>query len=97
MYDDVITLVSTTQTVNGCGDKTETETERSVFAQVRSVNSKRKTEALAVGLRLEYEFVLADAYEYNDEEKVRYNGKDWNVFDTYRTPDNRLELKVKRY
>lgn len=96
MYNDVITLISTTKALNEIGDITETETRREVFAKVKSVGSKRKLEALAFGLRLAWKFVLADYYDYCDEETAEYDGEKYSIIDTYRTDQNEIELTVTR-
>lgn len=96
MFNDVIKLIGSTKTVDAFGDTTEVETEREVFANVRSVFAKRRMEALAVGLKIEWKFVLADYYDYHDEEKVKYDGKTWNIIATDRTKENGIELTVTR-
>lgn len=96
MFNDVIVLVDTSKTVDAIGDTVETETEREVFASVRSVFAKRRMEALAVGLKIEWKFVLADYYDYQNEEKVKYDGKTWNIISNDRTKENGIELTVTR-
>lgn len=96
MFNEVIKLVGTTKTVDAFGDTVEVETEREVFASVRSVFAKRRMEALAVGLKVEWKFVLADYYDYRDEEKIKYDGKTWNVISNDRTKENGIELTVTR-
>lgn len=92
----MITLIGTTTAVNDIGDIVETKTEREVFAEVRSVGSKRKMEAMALGLSLAWKFVLADYYDYQDEEQVIYDDKTYDIVDTFRRDDNGIELTASR-
>ena len=94
--NELITLIGITQSVNAIGDTVESETRREVYASVRSVSSKRKLEALALGLRYQWKFVLADYYEYQDEPYVEYDGKRYSVMETYRNADNGIELTAAR-
>lgn len=96
MYNDVITLLSIATTTNEVGDTVETITSKEVFAQVRSVGMKESYEALAVGLKPELEFVLADYYDYDDQEFIEYNSVRYRVLRTYRKLSNELELVVTR-
>lgn len=98
MYNEVITLVGTAGSLaNEVGDPAGDVNEKEIFAQVRSVGSKRKLEALAAGLKLAWKFILADCYDYDGQEQVRYMGVTYNVIDTYRTEDGTIELTAARY
>lgn len=96
MYNDVITLLTVTETVNNIGDLVETVEKKEVFAQVRSVGMKESYEALAVGLKPELTFVLADYYDYDDQEFIEYNSARYRVLRTYRKASNELEIVVTR-
>lgn len=96
MYNDVITLLTITETVNDIGDLVETVAKKEVFAQVRSVGMKESYEALAVGLKPELTFVLADYYDYDDQEFIEYNSVRYRVLRTYRKTSNELEIVVTR-
>lgn len=97
MYDDIITLIGASKShTDSYGDTLEVPAETEVFVQVKSVGSKRKLEALAVGLKMEWKFVLEDYYDYAGEDTVRYNGELYNIVDTYRTSDGGIELTVTR-
>lgn len=92
--NEVITLVKAATTVNGIGDAINAETRTEVFAQIRSVGASYKLQALAVGLRPKYRFVLQDRYDYDGQEIVEYNGGRYRVIDTYQGEDNSIELTV---
>ena len=92
--NEVITLVKAATTVNGIGDAINAETRTEVFAQIKSVGASYKLQALAVGLRPKYRFVLQDRYDYDGQEIVEYNGGRYRVIDTYQGEDNSIELTV---
>lgn len=95
MCNDVVTLISETLAVNEYGDAVITETRRDVFCAIKSVGMKETYEALSIGLKPEYTFILADYYEYEDEERVEYNDVEYRVLRTYRN-SNQLEMVVTR-
>ena len=92
--NEIITLVGSTSTVNDLGDEIEVETRVDVFAQVKSVGASYKLQAMAVGIRPKYRFVLQDRFDYNGQELVEYEGKPFRVVDTYRGEDQSIELTV---
>lgn len=95
MCNDVLTLISETITVNDYGDAVIAETNKNVFCAVKSVGMRETYEALSVGLKPEYTFILADYYEYSGQERVKYNGVEYRVLRTYRN-SNQLEMVVTR-
>lgn len=72
MYDQIIKLVQEVKGVNQYGDITVTETEREIFAEVKSIGQKEFYEAAAVGMKPEIKFVIADFLDYQGEKKLRY-------------------------
>ena len=96
MYNDVITLLTITETENDIGDLIETISKKEVFAQVRSIGMKENYESLAVGLKPELTFILADYYDYDDQEFIEYNTVRYKVLRTYRKTTNELEIVVTR-
>ena len=101
MYDAVIKLISESRTVDAYGDIIATETERSVFAEIKSIGQSEFYQAQAVGLKPEIKFVLADYLDYQNEKKLRYQGfneakeEEYAILRTYRN-NNLLELVCKR-
>ena len=83
-----------TAAVNDFGDAIYAATMTEVFAQIKSVGASYKLQALAVGLRPKYRFVLQDRYDYDGQEIVKYNGGRYRVIDTYQGEDNSIELTV---
>lgn len=92
--NEVITLVGATTTVNDIGDEVEVETRTEVFARVKSVGASYKLQALAVGIRPKYRFVLQDRFDYDGQEQVEYEGQLYRVVDTFRGEDQSIELTV---
>ncbi len=101
MYDAVVKLISESRTVDAYGDIITTETERSVFAEIKSIGQSEFYQAQAVGLKPEIKFVLADYLDYQNEKKLRYQGfkeeaeEEYTILRTYRN-NNLLELVCKR-
>ena len=96
MHNDILTLVKETFDTNEYGDSVSSESSREVFCKVRSVGMKEKYQAQAVGLLPEMVFELPDYYEYDDERKVRYQGKEYRIIRTYKKETNEIELVVTR-
>ena len=96
LYSDVANLIAQTYTVNSIGDTVPTETSRQVFVEVKSLGLKRKIEAMATGLNVEFKLILADVQEYADEKIVEYKGVRYNVLNVYVADDQSVELTVGR-
>lgn len=96
MYNDVIKLLTITEAPNEIGDRIESISEKEVFAKVRSIGMKEKYEALNVGLKPELTFVLADYYDYENQEFIEYESQRYKVLRTYRKETNELEIVVTR-
>ena len=96
LYSDVANLIAQIYTVNSIGDAVPTETSRQVFVEVKSLGLKRKIEAMATGLNVEFKLILADVQEYNDEKIVEYKGVRYNVLNVYVADDQSVELTVGR-
>lgn len=91
---DVIVLVKQTISTDAYGNETATEKERSVLCEVDSISQSEFYGAANTELNPEYRFtVFFD--EYEGEEIVKYNGKRYAIYRTYRADDN-LELYVER-
>ncbi len=96
LYSDVANLIAQTYTVNSIGDAVPTETSRQVYVEVKSLGLKRKIEAMATGLNVEFKLILADVQEYNDEKIVEYKSVRYNVLNVYVADDQSVELTVGR-
>lgn len=94
VFDEVATLITQTYTVNTVGDSIPTETTHDVFVTFRSIGMKRKIEALATGLNVEFKLILSDIAEYNDEKYIVYKNVRYNIKDVYIADDQSVELTV---
>ena len=97
LYADVANLISQAYTVNSIGDSVPTETERQVYVEVKSIGLKRKIDAAATGLNIEFKLILSDIAEYNDEKLVEYKGVRYNVKNVFIADDQSVELTVGKY
>ena len=97
MQNEVIKLIEEIITTDDSGYEVTTEESREVFCEVRSIGMKETYEALAVGLRPELTFVLADAYDYNGETVIEYNDTRYEVIRTFRVDtSSSIELVVSK-
>ena len=100
MYDSVIKLMTETNTVDEYGDTVTVETERTIFAEVKSIGQNEFYQAQAVGLKPEIKFLIADFADYQNEKKLKYQpfgGTEeyYTILRTFRTRYN-LEIVCKR-
>lgn len=100
MFDSIIKLISEADSVDDYGDTVTIYTERTIFAEVKSIGQSEFYQAQAVGLKPEIKFVIADFADYQNEKLLRYTSfggeeETYTVLRTYRT-NNRLEIVCKR-
>lgn len=81
-FKDVINLISITPTENDIGDTIDTETLRQVFANKKSIKQSEFYQAAATGLKPEIMFEVRTD-EYQDEKRLSYNNKEYNIIRTY--------------
>ena len=97
MFDDVITLKKESNTVNSYGDTVQTFTERTIFAEVKSISQTEFYQAQATGLKPEIKFVIADFADYQGEKILSYKpygeetAVDFTILRTYR---NKINLEI---
>lgn len=92
---DVIALVAETETKDAYGVYQKATQEREVFCQVDSVTRSEFFEAGRNGLNPEYRFTMF-AGDYNGERTVKYNGKTYGIYRTYRGRSDSIELYAER-
>lgn len=100
MYNEIIKLLHESANVNEYGDTIKTITERTVFADLRSIGQSEFYQAQALGFKPEIKFVLSDYLDYQNEEKLKYQPfggieETYTILRTYRS-NNELELVVYR-
>ncbi|MFS0864123.1 phage head closure protein [Fredinandcohnia sp. 179-A 10B2 NHS] len=91
MWRDVINLISETIIENDMGDSISAETKKQVFANKKSIRQSEFYQAQATGLKPEMMFEIRYS-EYNDEQKIEYNNKTYNVIRAYTKNEEILEL-----
>lgn len=91
--DDVIYLIRETSTTNDMGDVIKLTDERMVFANKKSIRQSEFYQAQTSGLKPELTFEIY-SFEYDDEPKVKYNGKNYTIIRTFETGEI-LELIVE--
>lgn len=97
LFADVAKLISETYAVNAAGDSIPTPTEHEVYVEFQSIGLKRKLDALAQGLNIEFKLLLKDIAEYNDEKFIEYKSVRYNVKNVFIRDDQIVELTVGKY
>lgn len=92
--EDIITLISVTQTQDEYGVWRMTETSKEVFCYTRSVTRSEFFQAGRNGLNPAFVFTIFGD-DYSGEETVEYRGSRYGVYRTYRVGDD-LELYAER-
>lgn len=96
MYNEVIRLLNISRDSNASGDLIETITDESdVFASIKSVGMRETYEAMAIGLKPEFAFEIADYLDYNGQTYLTYDFVRWKILRTYRK-GTKLEIVVTR-
>ena len=89
--DKVIYLLEAVNSTNQIGDPIKTLTKRKRYAQTNSIRQSEVYQAGAVGLKPEIMFEIW-AFEYNQEQFLEYNGKNYKIIRTYKRNDEKIEL-----
>ena len=85
----VIGLITTTY--NDDTDKYVDSSPREVFAEKKSIRQSEFYQAQDTGLRPELTFVVW-ADEYNDEQKLSFEGNEYNIIRTFEKDEKETEL-----
>jgi SPP1 family predicted phage head-tail adaptor len=88
MWRDICELLAITSAPDGYGGFTDAETARTVFCDRKSVKVTEFYQAHATGLKPEILLVIRSV-DYDDENKLRFNGK---VYDVLRSHSKNGEL-----
>ena len=91
----VISLVTETRSRHGVHE-TVTESEREVFAEIRSVTRSEYYTALNAGIQPEYVFKLTAEDDYQKEHFLKYGGQKYRIVRTYLTDDGGIEITAER-
>ena len=90
-FREIIDLVNITKVTNDYGDIVESETLTQVFADKQSIRQSEFYQAFATGLRPELMFVIREV-DYNNQPRIKYNSKYYNIIRTYGKDGELLEL-----
>lgn len=91
---DVLVLVNVKYSLNDEGFEIPTDTKREVFCSVSSISRDEWYEAGRSGLNPSFKFTLF-LYDYENESKVIYDNKEYNVYRTYVRKNEMIELYVR--
>lgn len=96
MFDESIILLHDTETINEYGDQVTTTVERRIFAQVKSISQTEFYQAQAIGLRPEIKFVIADFFDYQGEQRLKYTpfGGTEQIYEVLRTFRTNVNLEI---
>lgn len=96
MFDDIIKLMADTETTDYYGDPVKVYTERTLFAEVKSISQTEFYQAQALGLKPEIKFVIADFIDYKGEMKLKYTpfGGTEQIYDVLRTYRDKTNLEI---
>lgn len=97
MYNEVAYLISKINSGmdDDYGDPILTEEVSAVFCNVLSIGTSEFYQAQTIGTKPELKIVIADYYDYNDQQEVIVNDIRYKVLRTYRTlGSNELEITL---
>lgn len=97
LFAETAALISQTFTVNAVGDSIATESSRTVYVEFQSIGLKRKIDAMATGLNVEFKLLLKDIAEYDDEKVIEFRNKRYNIKNVFIRDDQHVELTVGPY
>lgn len=91
LWRDEIELISITTAQNDLGDDIPTKTYSSVYANKKSVRQSEFYQAAQTGLKPQFMFVIREI-DYNEEQSLRFNGKEYTIIRHYSKNDETCEL-----
>ena len=91
MYNDVIFLGKQQIVTDKYKNQSKEYVFREVFAEVKSISQSEYYTAAQSGIKPAYKIVLADYYDYDEEDTVKYGGILYHIVRTYR---NGLQLEI---
>lgn len=97
LFAETAVLIAQAFETNGIGDSIATETRHTVFVEFQSIGLKRKIDAMATGLNVEFKLVLKDIAEYNNEKVIEFRGDRYNIQNVFIRDDQLVELTVGKY
>ena len=90
-----IILIGEARTQNSIGEWISTETERTVYANVRSVTATEFFNASQIGLAPDYRFTMFGP-DYQGEKILVYDGARYAIYRVYQAGTDKIELYVQK-
>lgn len=97
IFAETADLIAQAFAINEVGDPIAAETKHTVFVEFQSIGLKRKIDALATGLNVEFKLVLKDIAEYNNEKIIEFRDERYNIKNVFIRDDQLVELTVGKY
>lgn len=95
MFNEIIEIGKATISTDENGDQYKTYAYRTLFAEIRSVSQSEFYAASQSGFKPVYKAVIADYYDEDQDDVVRYGGALYHIVRKYRDGVN-LELTLER-
>lgn len=90
-FSDICTLVDINETKNSYGATINSEKEKTVFCNKKSVGMNESYELSRLGFKGELKIEI-NKFDYSDEEFIIYNSKKYKIQRTYEREDEVIEL-----
>lgn len=90
-FNALIQLTEISESTNGLGDVIENRTEREVYANKKAIRQSEFYQAAVIGLKPEIAFEVR-AVEYNGEEFLKHDGKEYKIIRTFSKNFETIEL-----
>ncbi|WP_370014316.1 phage head closure protein [Paraclostridium bifermentans] len=93
--NDVLELIKEVEgKENEIGDIIPSKEYTEIFAERKSITQNEFYQAQASGLKPAMKFEI-NAFEYNDETHVRYEGKEYKIMRTYQKNIEKIEITLE--
>lgn len=91
LFKDVLELITVTPATDSEGLPAPVKSYRKVFANAKSVRASEFYQAAAVNLRPAIVFEMM-AIDYQAEQVLRFNNREYSIIRTYMTGPDRIEI-----
>lgn len=93
MWNSIVSLAKTKESVNNYGDIVFSEEKQDVYCNIVSVSQKEFYQAQSLGFQPELKIEIM-AIDYNEQNLVYLNSKRYRVLRTYLRKDEIMELTL---
>jgi len=95
MWRDELILIKESFTLDSIGNQIPVEIENPVFCDVKSISRSEFYNAATTGLKPSIVFII-HCYEYDDEEKIKFEDKKYKIIRTYLKSVDEIELTCEK-